>query len=104
MIERLKTLFVEAEISKSEYHRRKSKIEEQRQELSRKMRTAPPDVKTLEDLLPKIDQIAAVIREGDPAQQRLSITALVGRVETPNIKVSKIEPREWALPFFNREK
>ncbi len=60
-------MFVEGEISKAEYQRRKAKIEEQRQELSQKMRAAPPDVKTLEDLLPKIDQIAVVIRDGDPA-------------------------------------
>ena len=53
------------------------------------------------NLLPKIDQIVPVIREGDPAQQRLSMTVLFERVEVLNGEVSKITPRNWARPFFN---
>ena len=101
MLERLKILFIQGEIDDAEYHQRKAKIEAQRQEFSYKLRSAPPDVKTLEDLLPKIDQIAAVIREGDPAQQRLSMTALFERVQVLNGEVSEITPRDWARPFFN---
>jgi hypothetical protein len=102
-LERLKTLFVDGEIDKAEYQRRKTKIEEQQQEARQTLRAAPPDVKTLDDLLPKVDQIALVIREGDPAHQRVALTALFERVETLGGAVSKAIPREWARSFFNGE-
>jgi DNA invertase Pin-like site-specific DNA recombinase len=100
-LERLKTLFVDGEVDKAEYRRRKTRIEEQQQEANRNLQGAPPDVKTLEDLLPRVDQIAWVIREGEPIHQRVALAALFERVEILNGAISKAIPREWTRPFFN---
>jgi hypothetical protein len=80
----IENLLIEGEITKPEHAARKAKIEAYRSETERRLKAAPADVKTLEDLLPKIEWIAAVIRGGDPEQQRAVLTALLERVEAMN--------------------
>ncbi len=102
-LERLKEMRIDGELDKAEYQRRKAKIEEQLQEAELRVRDAPPDVRTLEDLLPMVDQIAGVISQGDPARQRQVLSALFERTEVLDGKITKAKPRDWARPFFNGE-
>jgi hypothetical protein len=54
------------ELDRTEHQQRKLEIDSQVRKAQGKLRHAPPDVKTLEDLLPKVNQIAAVTQEGEP--------------------------------------
>lgn len=100
-LERLKTLFVDTDMDKSEYEKRKAKIDEQKRTFSQILQSAPLDAKKLETLLPKIDQMASIIREGTQIQQREAFTALFERIEILGSKVTKATPRDWARPFCN---
>ena len=102
-LERLKEMRIDGEIDKAEYQRRKAKTEEQLQEAELRARDAPPDVRSLEDLLPMVDQIAGVISQGEPARQRQVLSALFERTEVVNGKITNAKPRDWARPFFNGE-
>jgi DNA invertase Pin-like site-specific DNA recombinase len=100
-LERLKNLFVDGEISKSDYQHRKTKIEDDRAAAMQILQAAPPDLKMLDALLPKVDQMAVLIREGDPIHQRVALNALFERIEILNRALARASPREWARPFFN---
>ena len=98
---RLKEMRIDGELDKTEYQRRKAKIEEQLQEAELRARDAPPDIRTLEDLLPMVDQIAGVISQGDPARQRQILSALFERTDVLDGKITSAKSRDWARPFFN---
>jgi DNA invertase Pin-like site-specific DNA recombinase len=97
----LKEMRIEGEITKSEYEQRKKEIESQRNMAQRIAQQAPSDVRQIEDLLAKIDQIAEIIREGEPEQKKKLIATLFERVEQRDGTVTLVLPRAWAQPFFN---
>lgn len=93
-LERLKDMRIEGEIDKGEYEKRKKKIDRELIEAEQNSRNAPPDVQALEELLPKIDQIASVVAHGNPAQQREILTALFEREEVRDSRIGNVLIRE----------
>jgi DNA invertase Pin-like site-specific DNA recombinase len=100
-LENLKELRVEGEIDRAEYQRRKQEIDTAMRAEQAKLRNAPADVHDIEDLLPKVDQIAEVIRDGQAPRKKELLNALFERIEERNGEMTALIPRAWARPFFN---
>lgn len=98
---RLKEMRIEGELDKSEYDRRKQQIESDIRKAGEGLRAAPRDVRDIEDLLPKIERIADVIRAGSAENKKKLFATLFERIEQRDGRLTQITPREWAKPFFN---
>jgi DNA invertase Pin-like site-specific DNA recombinase len=101
-LENLKEMRIEGEIDRAEYARRKAEIEAQIRDVQAHLGDAPPDAARLEQLLPKIDQIAEIIREGSAQHQKELYRTLFERIEQVDGRITRIVAREWARPLFNR--
>ncbi len=100
-LDTLKEMRLEGEVDKKEYDRRKSEYEAQQHEAQKKLASAPADVQDLDDLLKKVDQIAEVIRDGEPQQKKKMFNALFERIETRDGELVLLRPREWSRSYFN---
>lgn len=98
-LENLKELRIEGEIDRGEYARRKAEIETQIRQAQTGLRDAPGVVK-VEDLIPKIDRIADVIREGSAQRKKELYRTLFERIEQVDGQITRVVIREWARPFF----
>lgn len=85
------------------YKRLKEEIEAQRRGAQEKLKQAPPDVRTLDDLLSKVDRIAEILREGTPSQKKALLNSLFERIEVRDRELTLLRVREWARPMFNGE-
>jgi DNA invertase Pin-like site-specific DNA recombinase len=100
-LEILKDLRVEGEIDKMEYRRRKEGIEVHLREIQGRISQAPEGIRDIEDLLPQIDRIADVIRQGSPERTKRLFNTLFDRVEQRDGELTLLRPQAWARPFFN---
>lgn len=98
-LETLKEMRIEGEIVRDEYMRRKAEIEAELRQARLQLRDAP-DVVRIEDLIPKIDRIAEVIREGSAQNKKELFRTLFERIEQVDGKITRVVVREWARPFF----
>ena len=56
-----------------------------------------------EDLIPKIDMIADVIRERSVQNKKELFQTLFERIEQVDGQVTRVVVRAWARPFFESE-
>lgn len=99
-LENLKELRIEGEIGKMEYDRRKQQLAAQLREAQQRVPETPADVRLIETLLSKIDQIADVVRSGSPAKRKELYGALFVRFEQNNGELTAVEPKPWARALF----
>jgi molecular chaperone GrpE (heat shock protein) len=102
-LENLKELRIESEVDRNEYARRKAEIENQMRETQTRLQHAPPDAQKIEDLIPMIDRIADVIREGDVNNKKELFRTLFERIEEVDGEITRVAVRDWARPFFECE-
>lgn len=98
-LETLKEMRIEGEIGRDEYTRRKTEIEAELRQVRLQLRDVPNMVR-IEDLIPKIDRIAEVIREGGAQNKKELFRTLFERIEQVDGKITRVVVQEWARPFF----
>jgi DNA invertase Pin-like site-specific DNA recombinase len=102
-LETLKELRLDGEIDRNEYTRRKLEIETQIRETQKRLPPAPAEVRSIEDLIPQIDRIADVIRQGSVRNKKQLFRTLFERIEQQGGRITRLVVREWARPFFQRD-
>lgn len=103
-LENLKELRIEGELDKIEYNRRKQQLSMELYEAQRRVPEVPSDLKNVESLLDKIDQIADVIRTGSPAKRKELYGALFMRIEQCDGEITNVVPKEWARALFENQR
>lgn len=67
----------------------------------KRLQNAPAGAKDLEDLLPKVDRIAEIIKAGSPERKKELVNTLFMRIEERDGHITAVFPHDWARPFFN---
>ncbi len=102
-LENLKELRIDGEVDRNEYARRKTEIETQIRETQKRLPSAPANVQSIEDLIPQVDQIAEVIRQGSVKNKKQLFQTLFKRIEQQDGRIVRLVIRDWARPFFQCE-
>ena len=100
-LQNLLDLRIEGEISKADYYSRKAEYEAEIQEAQAKLRGTPADVASVADLLRRVDQVAEVLAEGTPEEQKQAMAMIWERLEQVDGKLTLAVPRAWASGLFN---
>jgi len=94
-LDRLKELYVEGAIGKTEYDRQFERYNQQLGETKGKLGTLAPDLRKVEQLLSRMDRVMDVVREGNLEQQREALDALIERAEEKDGQLVRVIYREW---------
>lgn len=98
--ERLHELYIEGEISRTEYDKRRQKQATQLAQARMQIARIAPDLSNLERIFKKLDDLAELIQSGSLEQQRDAIDALIEREEQRDGKLLRIVPRAWAAELL----
>ncbi len=100
-LERAKELYIEGTITKAEFHKQSEKLNRSLEAARDNLVTIAPDIRKLERDLPQMERIIDVVREGNLAEQREAIDALVERVEEKDGSVVSVTSRDWAVSLLS---
>ncbi len=95
-LDRLKELYVEGSISRSEFNRQSERYKQQLIEANGRLGSVAPDLRKIEQRLARLDSIIDVVQEGSLEEQREAVDALTERVEERDGKIVRVVFREWA--------
>ncbi|MBI5032899.1 MAG: hypothetical protein HZB51_20455 [Chloroflexi bacterium] len=94
-LERLKELYVEGWIRKSEYNRQSERYKKQLAEAKGRPESIAPNLSKHEQRLAKIDKAIDLVREGSLEEHRKVLDALIELVEEKDGQIERVTFREW---------